>query len=414
MSNPAGSVVVTGMGLVTPIGSDVSQTWTALIAGRSGIGNIAAFDASGLGVRIAGEVRDDEPYDSVLLGRKTRSRREAFALRAVDEALRSAELTSTSLSETPLGLFSGCERENINDFGVFASYKREGQRAPVTAHRHRGQLFARQPDSVARQIFAELPSARLCCNYTMACAAGAVAAYQALRWLRSGVIQRAVVFAADTPINVGAVHGFEELGALSTLNDEPARACRPFDQHRDGFVLAEGAAAVVFEHEASAVRRGHRGLGRLVGAGMTNNQASITTTPASGEHAARAIRIALADAGIEPSDVGYINGHGTSTDTGDAGEAAAILSVFEPPPPTSSTKSMTGHMVAASGVTELIITLLAVREGVLPPTINHSAPDPEWALDCVPNTARPAEVRHALSNSFGFGGTNVSLIVSGA
>jgi 3-oxoacyl-[acyl-carrier-protein] synthase II len=408
-------VVVAGMGLVTPLGLDLASTWQGLLLGRSGIRAIDAFDASGLGAQIAGGVGAGPQYHSRLLRRSTRTKREHFAMRALDEALASAELAEEDLARNPLGVFTGCEPENSNDFSIFAEYELCNRDArDAVADRHRRILAARQPDVVGRAILERTPSARMFFNYVMACAAGAAAIHEALRWLRRGTIERALVLAVDTPINVGAVHGFEELGALSTHNEAPERACRPFDRNRDGFVLAEGAGAIVLETVELAASRTHRGHGHLLGGGMTNNQYQITRTPPRGEHAARAMRLALADAGLEPAQIGYINAHGTSTDVGDAGEVAAIRSVFETPPPTSSTKSMTGHMVTASGIVEMIIALMAVRDGQLPPTINQENPDPACELDCIPNVARAAAVRYALSNCFGFGGTNVSLVVGGA
>jgi 3-oxoacyl-[acyl-carrier-protein] synthase II len=399
------------MGLVTPLGIDVPTTWVSLLQGRSGIRPITAFDASGLGARIAGGVIAGHEYASRILGRRTRTRREHFAFRALDEALESAELTDRALAQNSTGVFTGCERENTNDFTLIAGLERSAFADPGMAHLHRRSLCDRQPDAVGREIVQRVRLTKLCFNYTMACAAGAAAVHEALRWLRRGVIDRAVVLAVDTPINVGAVHGFEELGALSLNNDAPERACRPFDRDRDGFVLAEGAGALILETGEAGRARGHRPIGWLLGGGMTNNQYHITKTPPLGEHAARAMRRALDDAGLQPEEIDYINAHGTSTDVGDAGEVAAIRSVFRDPPPTSSTKSMTGHMVAASGVVELAVTLLAMRAGKLPPTINHENSDPACALDCVPNVARAAPIRNALSNSFGFGGTNVSLVI---
>ena len=404
-------VVVAGMGLVTPLGADLASTWQRLLAGASGVRAITAFDAKGMGTQIAGEIAADHVYASRLLRRDTRTRREHFAFRALDEALASAGLQGQGLGGASLGIFTGCERENTNDLGIFADYEDPTQDPTQIAERHRRQLCERQPDAVAREILRMTPRTKLVFNYAMACAAGAVAVHQALRWLRRGVINRAVVLAVDTPINVAAVHGFEELGALSMHNEAPEKASRPFDRNRDGFVLAEGAGALVLETARCAAARRHTGVGRLLGAGITNNQYHITKTPPAGEHAARAMRLALRDAGLEPEQIDYINAHGTSTDVGDAGEVAAIHSVFPDPPPTSATKSMTGHMVTASGVVELIVALMAVHSGQMPPTINQDAPDPSCLLDCIPNVARSGVVRNALSNSFGFGGTNVSLIV---
>lgn len=413
MRAATGDVVIAAMGAVTPLGLDLPTTWQALLAGKSGVQPIRAFDASGLSVRIAGGVAAEPSYVSALLQRPTRTKREQIAFRALDEAIASAALDQGQLSEGRLGIFTGCERENTNDLGIYAAYEDRSRDPGEVRCEHRRSLCARQPDTIARGILQRVTNAHLFFNYTMACAAGAAAIAEAVRWLRRGVIDRAIVLAADTPINIGAVHGFEELGALSTNNDAPEQASRPFDRNRDGFVLAEGAGALILETAEFARASEREPKGWVVGVGMTNNQYHITKTPPGGENAAHAMRTALRDAGLRPDQIGYINAHGTSTDVGDSGEVAAIRTVFSDPPPTSSTKSMTGHMVTASGIVELIIALMASRKGRLPPTINQEALDPSCQLDCIPNVARDKPVEFALSNSFGFGGTNVCLIVSG-
>lgn len=409
----ASDLVITGAGLVTALGADVASTWRALLAGESGVSRISSFDVSGFLTQIAGEIPLASAYTSPLFGRATTTRKEHFAFRALEEALAGAGLDRAALDDGRTGLFTGCESSGSHELSLHAAYDEHGETDEVAARHHR-DLFARKPDAVLRALRELVPSAVIRCNYAMACAAGAVAVLEALRWLRRGVITRAVVVAADTPINPGNLHGFGQLGALSAQNEAPARASRPFDALRSGFVLAEGAGALVLETAESAAARGARPLGRLAGGGITNNQAHITNTPRSGEHAARAMQLALDDAGLTAAEIDYINAHGTSTDVGDIGETAAIRRVFAAPPPVSSTKSMTGHLVAAAGLVEVIVALMAVREQRLPPTINQDEPDPDCPLDYVPNAARAHRVSHAMSNSFGFGGSNVSLIVGKA
>lgn len=413
VATAARDVFVTGMGMVTPNGLDLSSTWRSLLRGTSGVTRIRAFDPSPFPTQIAGQVPitvDD--YESRLLGRPSRNRKEHFALRALDEALCSAGLSPTDLRGERTGLFTASEQAPRADFSMLASY------ATVSAsefeelrRKHHRDLIERQPDSLACALRAEaISDLRLVFNYAMACAAGAVAVHEAARWIRRGVIDRAIVIAIDTPVHVGSIIGFGLLDALSTYNDEPAKASRPFDARRDGFVLAEGAGALILEAPRFALARGAKVLGRLMGIGMSNNEAHITNTPPSGERAASAIESAVADAGLRPEQIGYINAHGTSTNVGDISESAAIQRVFAQPPPVSSTKSMTGHLIAAAGLVEAIITLQAMRHGQLPPTINYEQPDPECPLDYVPNVARVCPVQYGLSNSFGFGGTNVALV----
>ncbi|HKY39953.1 MAG TPA: beta-ketoacyl-[acyl-carrier-protein] synthase family protein [Polyangiaceae bacterium] len=415
--NPEGSwsrvVVVRGIGLVTPLGLDAPSTWAALQQGRSGIGAISLFDARGLGVRIAGQVAlPSEAYRSTLLDRAARDRKEDLALRAVDEAISSAELQPADFAAVPFGIFSGSEKAVSEDLSLYARYERapKGMSEPELVREHQLSIQRRSADSLARQIADVLPPARLYANYAQACAASAVAVAQAVRWLRRGTIQRALVLGVDTPVNSASVIDFNLLGALSCRNDAPPEASRPFDARRDGFVLSEGAGALVLEATAApvAARTAIRGVG------MNNNQDHITKTPLSGARCAAAMQAALEDAGIDPEAIDYVNAHGTSTDVGDVGETNGIVRVFASPPPVSSTKSMMGHLIAAAGIVELGIACLARERGFLPPTINQQEADPECTLDYVANSGRRAEVTYAMSNSFGFGGTNVALVIGPA
>lgn len=405
-------VHIAGIGLVTPLGHDVPTTWGGLCEGRSGIRRIRQFDARGFQAQIAGEVdAPAEPYPSRFFGHAVTERKTRFAAQALDEAMATAGLSRGDLERAPTGLFSGSEKEVSDDLSVFTAYDREADHPDVVAQRHHQEIAGRYADAFNRLVAARLPNLAVSFNYAMACAASAVAALQAVRWLRRGLIDRAIVLGVDTPVKSSSVLDFQLLGALSTQNLDPTKASRPFDANRDGFVLAEGAGAMILESARIATRDRRGRFGSIAGIGITNNRFHMTNTPRAGVPAARAMRLALADAGLRPSDIGYINAHGTSTDVGDIGETNAISEVFDPPPPISSTKSMTGHLVAAAGIVELIVTCLALRHQFLPPTINQEHPDLECPLDYVANQGRTTSVRFAMTNSFGFGGTNVALVV---
>lgn len=405
-------VVIAGYGMITPLGIGIEENWANLRAGRSGISEITKFDARGYQSRIAGEVTpSDDTYRSVFLDREPYGHKQGLAFRALDEALRVASIHRSELSNYRIGVFTGCEKETNDKLGIFKEYLDPSADQNEIAFRHDMDLAARYSDDIARAITSRLEQVVVVANYAMACASGAVAIAQAVRWIRRGRIDCALVVGADVPITSGTLLGFQLLGALSTQTAHPTKASRPFDAERDGFVLSEGAGVLVLLSSRQARRRDSL-LGRIVGIGMTNNRHHITNIPKSGVQAAIAMRRALTDARLSPQEINYINAHGTSTDVGDIAESNAIISVFEVPPPVSSTKSMTGHLVAASGTVELIITALAVTRGYLPPTINQTTRDSECPLDYIPNQGRAAaDAKYAMSNSFGFGGTNVSIIV---
>ena len=411
------SVAIAGFGVVTPLGVDVETTWAQLKAGCSGVGTISKFDARGFQVQIAGEVRSlTGRYHSTFLDDDALTSKEEIVWRALDEAMDSAGLSKSKLDGYRVGVFSGCENEGTDQLGLFSAYDAAVSDATrdAVAFQHDLDLVARRADAIARRVAGRLHSPVVVANYAMACAAGAVAITQAVRWIRRGRIDCAIVIGADTPINSGTLHGFQLLDALSTQNENPAAASRPFDGERDGFVLAEGAAVLVLL--APHIRAGRNThFPRIIGVGMSNNRHHFTNTPRSGEQAALAMALALHDASLSPDDIDYINAHGTSTDVGDVGETSAIRRVFRRPPPVSSTKSMTGHLVAAAGAAELIFTCLAVTRGFLPPTINQTTADSDCDLDYIANQGRVAmDARRAMSNSFGFGGTNISIIVERA
>jgi 3-oxoacyl-[acyl-carrier-protein] synthase II len=401
---------VDGVGVVTALGESVDGTWAGLAAGRSGVGRITRFDARGLAVRIAAEVhRADEPYVSAFLDRRTGTLKERFAFMALDSALHSSGMTLADLRSARVGVFTGCEKSTTDDVLLFSKYEDPETADEAVGYAHQASLAERFAGVVNETIVARIGSVVMSANYAMACSASAVAIAQAVRWLRRRRIDLALVVGTEAPVTSGVVHGFQLLDALSSQNDAPEQASRPFDTNRDGFVLAEGAGAVVLTRAAD------RASGQttcITGVGMTNNGSHITKTPADGERAAMAMQLALRDAGLSPRDIGYINAHATSTDVGDIGETAAIRRAFEVPPPVSSTKSMTGHLVAAAGIVEFVITATALERSFLPPTINQVVPDPECTLDYIANAGRACTVQHAITNSFGFGGTNVSIVVS--
>jgi 3-oxoacyl-[acyl-carrier-protein] synthase II len=332
-------------------------------------------------------------------------------MRALDEALDQAQLTRADLAALRVGVFTGGEKEVTDDLAIARAYDEEGDVAEV-ATRHLRDLRNRSADRISRMIAEQIPGVIVAANYSMACAASAVAVAQAVHWIRRGRIDCALVVGMDTPVNSGTLHAFELLGALSVQNETPEAASRPFDAARDGFVLSEGAGAVVLLSPEASARRGIASAVAITGVGASNNCSALTKTPAQGGAAARAMQRALDDAGLPPSAVGYINAHGTSTDVGDISESNAIACVFAAPPPVSSTKSMMGHLIAGAGVVEVAVTCLALQRGWLPPTINQQHADRECSLDYIPNRGRAAAISHALTNSFGFGGTNVAILMS--
>jgi 3-oxoacyl-[acyl-carrier-protein] synthase II len=417
-------VVITGIGCVTPLGLNVTELWESLRRGVSGVGPTTLFDARNFPSRISAEVRD---WDISRTGQdlkqwKYRGRHTQFAAGAAIEAMNDAGLQG-AVDPTRLGVYLG-SGEGQQDFSSFTRM--------MTAAMHGGQLdvaaFTKMgletlhpmseleqepnmPSSHLASLFdAEGPNA----NCLTACAASSQAIGEAVELIRRGDADAMLSGGTHSMIHPFGVTGFCLLTALSTRNDQPQRASRPFDRDRDGFVLGEGAAMVVLEELEHAKSRGARIHGELLGYGSTADAYRITDAHPEGRGAIRCMQLALEDAEIDPQQVDYINAHGTSTGVNDRVETVAIKQVFGSRAykvPVSSTKSMMGHLIAAAGATELIVCLLAIRDGILPPTINYETPDPECDLDYVPNAAREADCRIALSNSFGFGGQNVSLIV---
>ena len=401
-------VVLTGIGPVTPVGTGVDPFWEALLAGRSGIGSVTRFDTEGFPVKIAGEVTDFDPLDH--LDRKEAKRTD----RAVQLAVAAAKLAWADAGEL------GADRARtavVVGTGVGGLATMEDQ--------HR-VLMERGPDRVSPFLVpAMMPNAaaghvamslaltgpNLC--VATACASGAHAVGEAYLMIRHGMADVAVAGGTEAAITPLAMAGFSKMGALSR-NPDPATASRPFDAHRDGFVLSEGAGAVILEDAERAAARGARVYAELAGYGASADAFHVTQPEPEGAGAVAAIEAALADAGETAESVGYVNAHGTSTQLNDAAETRALKKVFGDHAyrlAVSSTKSMTGHLLGAAGTVEAAVTALAIFRGELPPTINQDETDPECDLDYIPNASRKAGVRVAISDSFGFGGHNAVLVL---
>ncbi len=419
-------VVITGIGCITPLGLGVEPLWKNLMVGASGVGLTTVFDASRFPTKISAEVRNwdisDEGQDAArwrFCGRHTK-----FAAGAALQAMKDAGLPhGLPADPTRLGVYLG-SGEGQQDFDSFtrmmnaaitgdvldvAKFTKEGLETL-----HPLAEVEQEPNMPAGHLAGLFDAQGPNLNCLTACAASSQAIGEATEIVRRGEADVMLSGGTHSMIHPFGVTGFNLLTALSTRNDEPARASRPFDNERDGFVLGEGAAMVVLEELEHAQRRGAHIHGELLGYGSTADAYRITDTHPQGRGASSCIRLALADAGLGLHDIDYINAHGTSTSVNDRVETLAIKTVFGEHAykiPVSSTKSMMGHLIAAAGATELIVCLLAIRDGMLPPTINYENPDPDCDLDYVPNKARAGKCDRALSNSFGFGGQNISLIV---
>jgi 3-oxoacyl-[acyl-carrier-protein] synthase II len=406
-------VVVTGVGLVTPVGVGTEETWQALLDGRSGIATITHFDASSYATRFAGEVKGFDPVRWMSARDVRASMSDPFIQYAVAAG-------AMAMADSGLVL----DGESAERAGCYVGSGMGGVATIESTHRAllaKGPRHAFSPFFVP-QIAINLAAGQLsirfgakgpCYSQVSACSSGAHSvgdAFRAIKWGEADVMICGGSEAVVTPLGVG---GFGAMRALSTRNDAPAIACRPFDLDRDGFVLAEGAGILVLEEREQAKRRGARIYAECKGYAANADAHHITAPPPKGEGAQRCMRAALADAKLAATDIDYLNAHGTSTKMNDATETLAIKKVFGDHARKlmiSSTKSMTGHLIGAAGVVESAFCVLAVSRGQIPPTINYTTPDPECDLDYVPNTAREAPVRNALTNSFGFGGTNACLV----
>jgi 3-oxoacyl-[acyl-carrier-protein] synthase II len=399
-------VVVTGVGVISPLGLDAETTWKSMTEGRSGVTGITLFDPSPLDARIAAEVKGFEATETFGKRRARHLDRSAqLALVAVREAMEASKLDPTSVPER-IGVIHGTGIGGIAALATGMDTLRG--RGPEWVSPY--TLPMTIPNMVAGEIAIEwgLRGPNFCT--VTACAASAHAIAAAADLIRLGRADAMVCGGAEAAVVDVSVAGFAAMKALSTRNDDPQGASRPFDAGRDGFVLGEAAAALILEDREKALARGAPVLAEVAGYGSTCDAHHMTAPHPDGDGAARAMREALTDAGVSAADVGYINAHGTSTPPNDRIETAAIREVFgASPPPVSSTKSMTGHTLGAAGALEAVACIYALREGTLPPTINYEQADPQCDLDVVPNRSRAARVDLVLSNSFGFGGHNVTL-----
>lgn len=404
-------VVVTGAGLVTPLGTGLEKTWKNLCAGQSGIDLISRFDTSDFIVKIAAEVKDFQVED--FIDGKLAKHLDLFvqyAMAAAGMALQDSGLAITADNATRVGVITG------NGIGGLSTIEKYHQISLERGPKRITPFFIPMVISnmSAGQISILHGAKGPNLSVTTACAAGTHAVGEAFRLIGRGDCDAAITGGSESTICPLAVGGFSSMKALSRRNDDPARASRPFDQDRDGFVIAEGAGMLVLEDLEHALARGADIYAEVVGYGLTGDGYHMAAPPEDGEGAARCMRMALADAGMAAEDINYINAHGTSTPLNDLCETRAIKTVFKDHAyrlAVSSTKSMTGHMLGGAGGIESVFTALTIRHGVVPPTINLENPDSECDLDYVPDEARKMDIRAALSNSFGFGGTNAVLVM---
>jgi 3-oxoacyl-[acyl-carrier-protein] synthase II len=407
-------VAITGIGLVTPVGIGMAEAWHGLLAGQNGIGPITHFECAAFRVRIAGEVKGWEPTRWIERKKlKEMDRFTEFALGAAAMAVADARLELSEEERDRAGCFVG-----VGLGGLF------------TLEKTKETLLTKGPTKVSPYsipgIIANLAAGQVSIAWglrgpsyctTSACSSGAHAIGEASEWIRRGKVDVMVAGGAEATITPVGISGFEAMHALSKRNDDPAHASRPFDKGRDGFVCGEGAGIVVLESLARAKKRGARIYAEVTGYGASSDAHHLTQPAPHGEGAQRSMRMALADAKLPPDAIEYVNAHGTSTLPGDIGESQAIASVFGAHATdkrlwVSSTKSMMGHLLGAAGAVETAICALTIAEGKVVPTINLADPDPECTLEYVPNAMRERRVRHAMNNSFGFGGTNCTLVLS--
>ncbi len=402
-------VVLTGIGAITPVGNDVATFWDSLVRGRSGIARITRFDPTGYETQVAGEVRG---FDAAqYLDRKEIRRTDRFtqyAVGAATQAIRDASLDIGKEGER-VGVAIATGVGGLETLVEQVNVMRERGPSRVSPFCVPMLMANAASAHVSMQFGVRGPSL----THVSACASSAHALGESGAMIRRGQADVMVAGGAEAAVLAFAIGSFCSMHAMSKRNDAPERASRPFDKDRDGFVLAEGSGVVILEELEHAKARGARVYAELIGYGATADAYHITAPSPEGEGNARAMKMALAEAGLRPEEVQYINAHGTSTSYNDREETRAIKSVFGEHARTlavSSTKSMTGHLLGAAGAVEAIACVLAIRDGCLPPTINYETPDPDCDLDYVPNQARATDLRVALSNSMGFGGHNASLI----
>ncbi len=419
-------VVVTGIGMINPMGHDVDTVWAGLQEGKSGVAKTTLFDASGFPTKISAEVKD---WDIASEGEpterwKNRGRHTRFAIGAGKQAVADSGVMDSIQDPTRFGVYLGSGEGN-QDFATFSNmmaasladgdYDAAKFIAAGLELLDAAKELEQEPNMPAAHLATMFNAQGPNMNCLTACAASSQAVGEATEIIRRSDADVMLAGGTHSMIHPFGVTGFNLLTALSESNDEPTKASRPFDRLRNGFVLGEGSAMVVLEELESAQARGATIYGEVAGYGTTADAYRITDIPPDGHGGIAAMRMAIADAKITPADIDYVNAHGTSTTVNDKVESLACREVFgegAAKTPVSSTKSMMGHLIAAAGVTEMIVCLMAMRDSVLPPTINYETPDPLCDLDYVPNVAREASVKYALNNSFGFGGQNVSLCLS--
>lgn len=404
-------VVITGLGTVLPIGLNVNEVWNGLISGKSGAAPITRFDASGFDTRFAAEVKGFDPLK--YMDRKSAQRIDLFtqfAMVSTAEAVQDSQLPLDSVDKNRIGVIFGS--------GIGGMW---------TWHHQSSILFngggaQRLSPFFVPMMIADIAAGHISIKYgfkgpnyatTSACATSAHAIADGFMLIQRGSADIIISGGSEGSICPMGIGGFNAMKALSTRNDEPEKASRPFDKHRDGFVMGEGSSTLVLEELEHALKRNAPIYGELVGIGLTGDAHHITAPAPGGEGAVRSMRACLDEAGIQPEQIDYINAHGTSTEYNDRNETQAIKTVFGEHAyklAVSSTKSMTGHLLGAAGATEALISLLSIKNNIVPPTINYEEPDPECDLNYVPNTAQKREVIYALSNAFGFGGHNATLL----
>ncbi|MFA6243888.1 MAG: beta-ketoacyl-ACP synthase II [Candidatus Hydrogenedentales bacterium] len=400
-------VIVTGMGVVSPLGNDVKTFWTSVCAGKSGIGPLDRYDASALPTQIAGQVEPCAPADIAPKEIRRKDLYSIYALVASDEAWAQSGLDMSREVPERCGAIIGSGIGGITTLiEGHEVFLKEGYRhlSPLTIPKLLINIAAGE---VAMRFGLRGPNK----SVVSACATGAQCISDAANLIRLGQADVMLAGGSEASLTAFSMGGFCAMKAMSRRNDEPQRASRPFDADRDGFVMGEGAGILVLESEEHAMARGATILGEIAGYGETSDAYHLTAPSPDGSGVAASMRNALNDAKANTSDIAYINAHGTSTKHNDATESTALRTVFgEGMPPVSSTKSMMGHLVGAAGSVEAIICFLAIRDGILPPSINYETPDPECAVNIVANHAREARVDIALSNSLGFGGHNATLV----
>jgi len=403
-------VVVTGLGMVTPLGTGVEKNWEAACSGTSGIGPITKFDTTGFASQIAGEVKDFRSQD--FMDKQQIRRFDIFIHYAVASARMAMEDSGLKINDKNahrVGCVTGSGLGGLGMLEHCHSVLMEKGPKRISPFFIPGIIANMAPGQIAIEFSAKGPNLSI----ETACAASTHAVGEAFRLIRDGISDAMITGGAEAVITPLAVGGFCSMRALSTRNDAPEKASRPFDLDRDGFIIGEGSGILILEELDSALERGANIYGEVIGYGLSGDAYHVSAPEPEGEGAIQCMKGALDFAGLIPEDIDYINAHGTSTKLNDLSENKAIKSVFGDHAykvSISSTKSVTGHLLGGAGGVESIFTLLTIKNGIIPPTMNYETPDPDCDLDYVPNTARKGKVRTAMSNSFGFGGTNASLI----